>query len=99
MCATFFNSFYNIFTPFHPLFRSAAGKYFHDNTEGKFLILEANDYIGGRVKNVDFHGHNIPLGAGWLHEVNEDHILYKKAKEYNLKTFTDEYWLSTIDFR
>ena len=28
------------------------------------LILEKNDYMGGRIKEVDFHGTLIKLGAG-----------------------------------
>jgi phytoene dehydrogenase-like protein len=34
------------------------------NFNENFLILEKNDYIGGRIKNIFWHEHNISLGAG-----------------------------------
>jgi len=76
-----------------------AGKYFHDNNVSKFLILEANDYIGGRVKNIHWYNQTIPLGAGWLHVVDEDHELYKKHLQYNMSLYTDTYWLNKVEFR
>ena len=65
----------------------------------KFLILEANDYVGGRVKNIDWNNLTIPLGAGWLHVVDEDHELYKKHLQYNMSLYTDTYWLNKVEFR
>lgn len=50
------------------------------------LVLEANDYIGGRVKTCfDFvEGEVIELGAEFLH--GEKTCLYKKCEELKLKT-------------
>ena len=32
------------------------------------LILEAKDYIGGRMKTVEFGGYNVSVGASWLQD-------------------------------
>lgn len=79
-------------------FLLAAGKYFHDNNI-TFLILEAENYLGGRVKNVNWNGESIPLGAGWIHNVEENHILVKKANQYNISYYEDSYKLDNVVFR
>ena len=38
----------------------------------KVLVLEKNDYIGGRIKEVTFHGEVIKLGAGISQEKNKN---------------------------
>jgi len=49
------------------------------------LILEANDYIGGRThhKNVPLLGEqsiNFELGANWIHGANPNHPIFQLAK-------------------
>lgn len=81
------------------IFLIAAGKYFHENNVPNFLILEANDYIGGRVKNLEWNNISIPLGAGWFHKVDDNPLLYEKAKKYNLTSYKDSYKFDNIVFR
>ena len=76
----------------------AAGKHFHEKNVN-FLILEANDYIGGRVKNIEWNGISIPLGAGWFHGVDENPLLVEKAKKFNLSSYKDSYKSDNIVFR
>ena len=79
---------------------SAAGKYLNGHTN--FLILEANDYIGGRVRNKDWYGISLPLGAGWIHHPEDDvddNYVTGLAKRYQLKYYIDSYDASNIAFR
>ena len=76
-------------------FFPAAGKYFHEKSIS-FVILEANDYIGGRVKNVDWHNISVPLGAGWLHGVDEHPKLVEKAEKYNMSYYKESYKFDNI---
>ena len=32
----------------------------------KITILEANDYIGGRIRSLNFQGHTVEMGANWI---------------------------------
>ena len=38
--------------------------YAYKNKTDKFLILEKNDYIGGRIKNIKWNDNFISLGGG-----------------------------------
>ncbi|XP_070567358.1 uncharacterized protein [Ptychodera flava] len=44
----------------------AAAKYLHENDVTDFVILEGTNRIGGRVKEVQFGGKTIELGANWI---------------------------------
>ena len=37
----------------------------HENGEDDFIVIEGADYIGGRVKNANFSGYNVNVGAQW----------------------------------
>ena len=51
------------------------------NTEYNVLVLEKNNYIGGRIKDIKFHGKIIKLGAGISQEKNKNILnLLKKCK-------------------
>ena len=54
----------------------SAAKTLYDAGIDNFLIIEAQDYIGGRVKNVEFAGQTINSGASWIHGacLNETNI-------------------------
>lgn len=80
-------------------FFSGAAKYFHENGVTNFLVLEGNDYIGGRMKNKDFGGASVPLGPGWIHFPEENHILVQLALKYNLSKVLDTLTLREIIFR
>nr|XP_006818298.1 PREDICTED: polyamine oxidase-like [Saccoglossus kowalevskii] len=44
----------------------AAGKHLHDNGVTDFLILEGSNRIGGRLKEVQFGGKTVEVGANWI---------------------------------
>ncbi|XP_028392199.1 polyamine oxidase 7-like [Dendronephthya gigantea] len=48
-----------------------AGSYLQSNGQSNFLILEAQDYIGGRVKQVKIGGLTVGEGANWVHYVED----------------------------
>uniref|UniRef100_A0A6C0JK28 Amine oxidase domain-containing protein n=1 Tax=viral metagenome TaxID=1070528 RepID=A0A6C0JK28_9ZZZZ len=50
----------------------------------KILLLEANDHLGGRANNVNFHGQSIPIGAG-VGRKNKDKLLIQLLDDLNLK--------------
>jgi hypothetical protein len=49
----------------------------------KVLVLEANDYLGGRAGNVDFHGVSIAIGAG-VGRKNKDKLLLELLNELKI---------------
>merc|ERR1719295_2160082 len=44
----------------------AAAKTLYESGMTDILIIEAQDYIGGRAKVVDFAGHSLNVGASWI---------------------------------
>jgi len=64
-----------------------------------FLVLEAKDYIGGRCKEAKFGDKTIPIGAGWIHKIEENHIVWQLAKKHKLTLFNDTYSFDSISFR
>lgn len=54
----------------------------------KVLILEASDYVGGRMKKFDFQGEVFEQGANWITGLRKDdkvNPIWKLAQEYQLK--------------
>ncbi|KAJ7370288.1 hypothetical protein OS493_033368 [Desmophyllum pertusum] len=49
-----------------------AAKTLYDQGITDFLVLEAQDYIGGRIKQVPFAGMKAEEGANWIHYQDED---------------------------
>jgi protoporphyrinogen oxidase len=51
-------------------------------------ILEANDYIGGRVRSFSFEGYNVEMGANWISglETAFDNPIWELAKKNRLRT-------------
>jgi phytoene dehydrogenase-like protein len=47
----------------------------------KVTILEANDYIGGRVKNMEFHGKRVELGANWVTDMSKNNPIWALSKQ------------------
>ncbi len=68
-----------------------AAETLHKNGITNFLVLEGKDYIGGRVKHVQFEGNLVPLGAGWIHGIGAQNPLWRQAEELNLKVHFDNY--------
>ena len=48
----------------------SAGKTLHNGGYTNFIILEARDKVGGRLKAVDFAGVKVEVGANWIHGVD-----------------------------
>ena len=59
------------------------------------VVVEATDRIGGRVKDLQFGGVNVELGANWVHygelEENSVHPLEQFVERTNLSFVTDDY--------
>ena len=49
-----------------------AAKTFHDQGVTDFVVLEGQDYIGGRMKQASFAGMKVELGANWIHYADDD---------------------------
>ncbi|XP_002986593.2 polyamine oxidase [Selaginella moellendorffii] len=54
-----------------------------------FVILEATDRIGGRMREADFAGKRIELGANWVEGVNETttNPIWELANKHKLRMF------------
>ena len=63
----------------------------YKNNITNFLVLEAKDYIGGRVKTEEFEGINLSMGAAWLHNVEENHEIVRLARKHGLMHADDNY--------
>ena len=71
------------------MFFLGAEKHLHDNGLENFLVLEAEGHLGGRVQTEKFFGKAVPLGAVWIHQPNEQNIIWKLAKKYNVTFHKD----------
>lgn len=57
-----------------------------------FLILEAQDYIGGRFKQTSFAGVNLEEEANWIHYADEKkNPLWELKNMYNLRGIFTNY--------
>lgn len=62
-----------------------AAKTLQENGVQDFLILEAQDYIGGRFKQQSFAGVNLEEGANWIHYAGDkENPLWELKQKYNL---------------
>ena len=62
-----------------------AAKTLHDQGVTDFLVLEGQDYIGGRMKQASFAGMKVELGANWIHFADEeDNPLVPLKNKHNL---------------
>lgn len=57
-----------------------------------FVILEATDKIGGRIRSDNFAGVKVELGANWVEGVNGEQInpIWPLVQEVNLRTFLSD---------
>ena len=53
---------------------------YKDKNKGKCLLLEESNRLGGRAGNYNFHGAQIPIGAGILRK-NKDKLLINLCKK------------------
>jgi spermine oxidase len=55
-------------------------------------LLEAQDYMGGRIKTIPLGSNVVDLGAQWVHG-EEENIVYEIVRKYNLLDRTPYAWL------
>ena len=55
-----------------------------------FIILEGNDYVGGRIHSGP-KGQRFPLGAGQINDAGPNNALWKLAKKLRLKMRNEDY--------
>ena len=62
-----------------------AAKTIHDKGITDFVVLEGQDYIGGRIKQASFAGMKVELGANWIQYADEeDNPLIPLKNKHNL---------------
>ena len=74
-----------------------AAKTLYDHGITDFLVLEGQDYIGGRVKQTSFAGMKVELGANWIHYTDyEDNPLIPLRSKVNLAVTVSNYANRTV---
>ncbi|KAL1533996.1 polyamine oxidase1, flavin-containing amine oxidoreductase [Salvia divinorum] len=70
-----------------------AAKQLAENGVEDFVIVEASDKIGGRLRKEDFGGVAVELGAGWIAGVGgkQTNPLWEMARQSNLRTCFSDY--------
>ncbi|KAJ4795755.1 Polyamine oxidase [Rhynchospora pubera] len=71
----------------------SAAKTLSDAGIKDFLILEATDRIGGRIRQQNFAGINIEIGANWVEGVNGGQLnpIWEMANKIQLRNFYSDY--------
>ena len=70
----------------------AAAKTLQDNNVNDFLILDAQNYIGGRFKQRSFSGVKLEEGANWIHHADYDpNPLWEFKMKYGLRGIYTNY--------
>jgi len=69
-----------------------AAKTLQENGINDFLVLEAQDYVGGRFKQRSFAGVKLEEGANWIHYADdEENPLWELKKKHNLRGIYTNY--------
>ncbi|KAL2634584.1 hypothetical protein R1flu_006063 [Riccia fluitans] len=70
-----------------------AGKTLTANGITNFIILEATDKVGGRIRNSDFAGYEVELGANWVEGVNGEQLnpVWTLAQQVKLRTSLSDF--------
>ncbi|KAL8542235.1 hypothetical protein ACS0TY_003196 [Phlomoides rotata] len=70
-----------------------AAKVLAENGVEDFVMLEAADKIGGRIRKKDFGGATVEVGAGWIAGVggNQMNPIWEMARRSNLRTCFSDY--------
>lgn len=69
-----------------------AAKTLQENGINDFLILEAQDYIGGRFKQRSFAGVKLEEGANWIHHADDNrNPLWELKNKHNLRGIFTNY--------
>ncbi|KAF3322083.1 polyamine oxidase-like protein [Carex littledalei] len=71
----------------------SAAKTLSDAGIKDFLLLEATDRIGGRIRQQNFAGKNIEIGANWIEGVNGPQVnpIWDMAKKIRLRNFYSDF--------
>ncbi|KAL9227446.1 hypothetical protein vseg_003132 [Gypsophila vaccaria] len=71
----------------------SAAKTLHDAGIRDFVILEATNRIGGRIKKTEFAGYTVEMGANWLHGVGglKKNPLYELSNKIHLKKYFSDF--------
>ena len=69
-----------------------AANYLSNNDVDNFLLLEAQDYVGGRLRNLSFGGITVGEGPNWVHYVEDgqDNPLLQLTNKLKLKQHTHD---------
>ncbi|XP_035687697.1 polyamine oxidase 1-like [Branchiostoma floridae] len=62
----------------------AAAKTLHENGVDDFVILEGSDRIGGRMKQVEFGGVKVEVGANWVHGRSNNNPIWELVQKYSI---------------
>lgn len=73
-----------------------AARTLSENGISSFVIIEAESVLGGRMKQTQFGGYTIELGANWIQgtrnkETRKENPLWTLAKKYNLKSTLSDF--------
>lgn len=71
----------------------SAAKTLSDAGVKDFLILEATDRIGGRIRQQNFAGENVEIGANWVEGVNGPQLnpIWDMANKIRLRNFFSDF--------
>ncbi|XP_001634131.3 polyamine oxidase 7 [Nematostella vectensis] len=71
----------------------STAKYLQEGGVGDFLVLEGQDYIGGRMKLVPFAGYKVEAGANWIHFATDEgsKALWDLKAKVNLRGIWSNY--------
>ncbi|KAK0444694.1 amine oxidase [Armillaria borealis] len=79
-----------------------AAKTFHEAGIDDFIIIEAQDELGGRMKSHHFGGKTVELGANWIHGAEPVsgpvNPIYTLAKKHEVKTQYNDFYGSVSTF-
>jgi polyamine oxidase len=73
-----------------------AARTFHDQGIKDFIIIEARDELGGRVKSTSFGGATVELGANWVQGTQSSpggraNPIYKLVEKHGVKTHPSDF--------
>ncbi|XP_035687059.1 polyamine oxidase 7-like [Branchiostoma floridae] len=68
----------------------AAAKTLHENGVDDFVILEGSDRIGGRMRQAEFGGVKVEIGANWVQGLH-DNPIWDLAQKYNISGKISDY--------
>ena len=69
----------------------SAARTLHENGIENFLVLEGQDYIGGRVKQADFAGLKIEEGANWIQYAGDNNPIWQQKMKHGFSGIMSNY--------